>query len=297
MSEKQRRICPECGYEYEPWVEICPDCGVLIVTVDEEQGDGKQAVLGVDEDPRWTVVTNVPNAIIGTLIKSQLEDAGIPVLMRRSASADIAQFSGNDFVPQDLLVPESKKDLARTLLDSRPSADAAGPYWSSSPWAEPSDTWEDDQDTDPADREADLDELRRLWNTEPESGSPAQRDLPEGWVMLPTERDVRARTRHQRTHGEEAGDWQEQPLETGHDASPFESPYGSDRGQWQTHLGRDYARPVQPPRLQRIEATDYDSEGWGGTPRWVRICYGILLLAISLPFIFQIFQQLASLFP
>src|SRR6187399_3197451 len=90
MSANRRHQCPECGYEYEPWVEICPDCGVLVEDVVDDEGRRKSALLGRDEDPHWKVVTNVPNAIIGSLLKSQLEDAGIPVLMRRSASADIA---------------------------------------------------------------------------------------------------------------------------------------------------------------------------------------------------------------
>src|SRR5205823_6407355 len=119
MDSPKIHRCPQCGYEYEPWVEICPDCGVLIETVDSgtphKSGAGR---LDPNEDPRWTVVTNVPNSIIGSLIKSQLEDAGIPVVMQRSPSADIAQFSHNDYVPHDLRVPFNLLEEARSLLDS-----------------------------------------------------------------------------------------------------------------------------------------------------------------------------------
>src|SRR5206468_447316 len=82
--------------------------------------------LEADKDPRWTIVTNVPNAIIGTFIKSQLEDSGIPVLMFRSRSVDIAEFSHNDFVPQDLLVPMEHLRDARLLINSAPG-DEYGP--------------------------------------------------------------------------------------------------------------------------------------------------------------------------
>src|SRR5262245_22584536 len=95
MSTNVHHFCPNCGYEYEPWVEICPDCGVLVETAEDKGVQPRfemiKGKLDPNEDPHWTVVTNLPNAIMGSLIKSQLEDAGIPVLMQRAPSADIAQ--------------------------------------------------------------------------------------------------------------------------------------------------------------------------------------------------------------
>ena len=53
MDSPKIHRCPQCGYEYEPWVEICPDCGVLIETVDSgtphKSGAGR---LDPNEDPR-----------------------------------------------------------------------------------------------------------------------------------------------------------------------------------------------------------------------------------------------------
>jgi hypothetical protein len=74
--------------------------------------------------------------------------------------------------------------------------------------------------------------------------------------------------------------------------------YPVDSSQWQGRSGHDYkyGRPSLP-RIQRVERSDYDEEGWSGRPRWVRIFYGILLLAISLPFLFQLLEQLFSFFP
>ncbi|MEO5952209.1 MAG: hypothetical protein ABIQ44_07070, partial [Chloroflexia bacterium] len=159
MSANKRHQCPKCGYEYEQWVEICPDCGVLIEEFEEGKSGRKGATLGRDEDPHWMVVTNVPNAIIGNLLKDQLEDAGIPVLMRRSASADIAQFSGNDFVPQDLLVPANRETEARQLLDSSSDIVSGPPYWGGGYEGDSEEEWDDAPEVD--NREKALEQLRR----------------------------------------------------------------------------------------------------------------------------------------
>src|SRR5215210_4411909 len=98
MTPERSRKCPSCGYEYEPWVEVCPDCGVAIVAASPPLKLVKPVELDDNTDPEWTVAANVPNAIIGNVIKQQLEDAGIPVLMLRSRSADVGEFSHNDFV-------------------------------------------------------------------------------------------------------------------------------------------------------------------------------------------------------
>jgi Putative prokaryotic signal transducing protein len=298
-------MCPNCGYEYEAWVEICPDCGVLIETVEERRRlEGVRAALdefGPDDDPHWTVVSNVPNAIIGSLLKSQLEDAGIPVFMRRAQSADIAQFSGNDFVPQDLLVPESREDEARRLLDSTPDTGVGAPYWGSGYGGSDSyDAWDEEVDES---RERELEDLRGLWHASPEHPEESQglAGLPEGWTLLPTERDVRARAHHQRTHGEGepgpgAGDRGSGIRGQGLGGGEQGEAYTVDSSQWQSRSGYEYERPSLP-KLQRVERSDYDEEGWSGSPRWVRIFYGILLLAISLPFLFQLLEQLFSFFP
>jgi hypothetical protein len=288
MSAKERHYCPHCGYDYEPWVEICPDCGVLIETAEEGlRLEGVRAALdefGPGDDPRWKVVTNAPNAIIGTLLKNQLEDAGIPVLMRRSPSADIAQFSGNDFVPQDLLVPEKKELEARRLLDATPDRGAGAPYWGSGYASDGYDVWDEEVDDT---REQDLEQLRGLWSAGPsEDERRLGEKLPEGWTLLPTERDVRARAWHQRTHGEVI---RGQGSGTRDQA---ESDSGSP-SRWQTRSDYEYRQPIPPPP-RRAERYDYDEPGWSGTPKWIRIFYGILLLAISLPFLFQLFEQLLS---
>ena len=180
-SEKSFR-CPTCGYEYQAWVKVCPDCGSPI-----EARPGLELIKGKldpSEDPRWTIVTNVPNAILGTFIKSQLEDAGIPVLMFRSRSADIAEFSHNDYVPQDLLVPLHRAREARRLIDSAPGNDY-GPY-----------EWEEEPE-EPADLEAGDESQAGDLSRETQ---PPPSSLPDGWHMLPSEADLRARQQVRRVH-------------------------------------------------------------------------------------------------
>jgi hypothetical protein len=173
VSAQPANRCPNCGYDYEPWVEICPDCNMHLSSGPAEM---PSHTPDPHADPHWTVVTNVPNAILGNLIKSQLEDAGIPVLMMRSPSADIAEFSHNDFVPHDLRVPENLVVQARELIDSPPS-DGYNP----AAWPDESEYEQDDP--------------------------PSWSGLPETWQMLPSERDIDEMQEARRAHRKAPSGW------------------------------------------------------------------------------------------
>jgi hypothetical protein len=288
------RYCPNCGYEYESWIEICPDCGVLVKSRDDK---GERPHLEVirggfedDEDPHWTVVSNMPNAIIGGLVKSQLEDAGIPVLMMRAPSAAVAEFSGNDFVPHVLLVPRKRMVEARALIDSAPDNAPSGPYWDDA-YSQDDDDWygEDEPATDVTD-------LRRLWGADTASttDNKPDRSLPEGWSLLPTEGDVRNRTEQQRarqdTQSQNTQSWYWQgstaPAIRPEESVPVQedSPYRSDR--------------APRARMYEDDLAEYnrDDAQWTGPSKWIRVFYGILLLALSLPFIFQLLSELTTIF-
>jgi hypothetical protein len=259
MEAEVVRRCPNCGYEYESWVEICPDCGVAVETV-EPPAPGI-AALDPNEDPHWTTAMNAPNAIIGNFLLSQLKDAGIPALMQRAPSADIAQFTGFDFVPQVLLVPRDRVADAREVLDSRSDVSPSG----------------------------------YLWNTGLETGTTVEMgDEVEGepsdpagaWRLLPTEDDVRARQQVRRWHGavDEEG-WEyvdEHPgvtkVEGYSEVEPRQSARRADYD--------DYDYPYNDP----YSAND----DWYKT-KWARIVYGILIAALTIPFIFQLLQQLGNI--
>jgi hypothetical protein len=265
MSTEARRVCPTCGYEYEDWVEVCPDCETP-VQVQPAKLEVVRRQLGDDDNPEWTVVGNVPNAIIGNLIKNQIEDAGIPVLMLRSKSADIAEFSHNDFVPHDLRVPRHLLLEARRIIDAPPGGNLMEQDWE--------------------DFNAEADESA-IGDDEPVRGG-----LPEGWSVLPTETDIRARQMLRRSMGNAPDGW-----------------YWSDRKRkegveeggsyWQEMYDRSAG-----PGFQRKDAGAYDDEYEDYGPyrnadpyapnKWVRWFYAILLLVMSLPFIFQLIQTLFS---
>ena len=253
------RRCPKCGYEYESWVEICPDCGVAVESVQRPRG-GVPA-LDPNEDPHWTVVMNVPNAIIGNFLVSQLKDAGIPVLMQRAPSADIAQFTGFDFVPQVLRVPRDRVDEAREVLDSRSDVSSAGYLWNTG------------LDRDPG-------------FIEGEGAEVETDDATGAWRMLPTEDDVRARQQVRRWHGavdDEGWEYEDDSprmtqVEGYYEAEPRRLPRRSDYD--------DYNYPYDDP---------YSSDGDWYKTKWARIVYGILIAALTIPFIFQLLQQLGNI--
>ncbi len=263
MASPQTNFCPKCGYEYQPWVEVCPDCGAALKKT-EPRLKMIKGELDPEKDPRWTVVTNVPNAIIGNFIKSQIEDAGIPVLMMRATSADIAEFSHNDFVPQVLMVPLHLVREARRLVDA-PPGDQYGAHFPAE-YGE----FEEEGNEQPDNEQAD--EL-------------SHGNLPPGWSMLPTEADFQARQNVKRSEGVPDKGWywsDERPL---YEQKPEPNPAGAwdddpyDSGYAPT--GDDYG--------------PYPSRGYYGQARWIRLVYAVLLLVLSLPFLLTILGQIWTL--
>lgn len=266
MSTGIKNVCPKCGYEYESWVEICPDCGTALQMLPASEPVARAASGEPGTDPRWTTVTNVPNAIMGNFLKSQLEDAGIPVIMRRMKSVDIAEFSHNDFVPQDLLVPEHLIAEARGLIDGRPDPEfSVGDY----AWQPPAGS-EDEQ----GDEEEDL---------EPEAdgrSSPFSTDLPEGWTML----DGSAGTPWaQKEESETPGGW--------HWSVP--SPQAANAPKQPHRYSETFGQESFQHR-PKSERRDLDYSY--GPSKWVRLIYALLLLAMSMPFILQVMGQIAHYF-
>jgi hypothetical protein len=243
MESKLERRCPSCGYAYEQWIEICPDCGVALVE-DGEPVRQDRPSLDPGQDPQWTVVTNVPNAILGSFIKSQLEDAGIPVLMYRSRSADVGEFSHNDYVPHDLRVPKSRWEEARAIVDGRPTT--AGPEGTVNPY------------------------------------------LPQGWSLI-----TGAGTTREYDESALAGDAQD-------GEGPGWRVYRVDAEEATPGSYDDWGDDFDQQRDRRDEEEVYQDSDYADEPvasqKWVKLFYAILLLAISLPFLLQLFAQLARIF-
>lgn len=115
--------CPTCTYEYHDHVLACPDCGEALLpgagppgeTVEQE----KAPPVYTPDMGQLVPVTNVPNRFMAILLKSQLEDAGIPVLLKSSSGADVGEWSRNDFVPFDIWTPEKLAQDARGIIYGR----------------------------------------------------------------------------------------------------------------------------------------------------------------------------------
>src|SRR4051812_1885388 len=112
--------CPPCSYEYEDYVSVCPDCEVQLAPGAgpeiEEAPVLKTAPVLTPEMGELVRVTSVPNRFLAILVKSQLEDAGIPVLFKTSVGADVGDWNRNDFVAQDIWVPEKLAFEARRMI-------------------------------------------------------------------------------------------------------------------------------------------------------------------------------------
>jgi hypothetical protein len=231
--------------------------------------------LDDDTDPEWTVAANVPNAIIGSVLKKQLEDAGIPVLMFRARSADIGEFTHNDFVPQELRVPRDRRDEARNLVYAAPG-DSFG--WG--PW--------NDQDVEAEGEPAYHDGEDGNNNPEP------LKSLPEGWSMLPTEGEVSARQQMKREHHLPSGQWSWSDAKS---AQRQQEIFGSSESRWGDGFGYEQEPVEQESRYEReIFEEDYYPPGQAGPSKWVKVFYAILIGSLTIPFLFQLFGQIGSIF-
>jgi hypothetical protein len=165
--------CAHCEYEYEPWVTVCADCGRPL-TAGAAPAPAPPIPERRGEDP-LVYLTNVPNAIMGNLLVNQLKDIGIPSLLRRSPAADIGEWSHNDFVMHDVLVPASHLADARIYIHSPPGTPYGGAGFDGDEW-QPI-TFGPAAPGDPG----------------PEPG--------DGWHTLPTESDYLQQRTLRKTHG------------------------------------------------------------------------------------------------
>lgn len=269
MTPERSNKCPSCGYEYESWVEVCPDCGVPTESSSPALKLVKPPDLDDDTDPEWTVAANVPNAIIGSVLKKQLEDAGIPVLMFRARSADIGEFTHNDFVPQELRVPRDRWDEARNLVYAEPGESFGRQHWDD----------EDDEDDDEVGYHDEED-----GRNNPERAE----SLPHGWSILPTEGDVSARQQMKREHQAPSGEWRWTDARS---AQRRQETYGQSESRWEDDLG--YERETVE---REIYEEDYYPPGQSGPSKWVKVFYAILIGSLMIPFLFQFLGQIGAIF-
>ncbi len=264
--------CPTCQYEYESWATHCPDCGAALVAGSLPL-QAPIPLRDYSELRDWGVLTNVPNAIMGNLLKDQLEQAGIPVLMKRSRASDIAEFSHNDWVMHDLYVPQRYARRARQFLQSAPSEGYLDAYAGDAEWDDPAEFADAAQGDGPRPANAPV-----TWHLI-DSAAPAGESLtpvhPQSAIgnpPLPNLSHYRAQLDERKRH----------------------QPGTEPRGGIIHFPSAGLARPLPSAVDDEAEA----DEPWPASsgPTWLhsrvyRILMGLLLLAWLLPLILQLLQN------
>ncbi|HMA35073.1 MAG TPA: hypothetical protein VKY74_11420 [Chloroflexia bacterium] len=262
--------CPTCHYEYEDWATVCDDCGTALVPGAPPPPAAPAEVIDYRLFRDWVVLTNVPNMILGNLVKDQLEHAGIPVLLKRSRATDIAEFSHNDYVAHDIYVPLRLARRARQLVDSPPTGSAArgGPADSAEDLFAPAD--DDDDAYDEGYEEAAAPVVSGWYLVDSARPGPLQPALPPPPAgRLPSLGAYQRAIGRRKSHRPPAVDAPR--------ILPFPGRGAPPRRPDDDDLGAD-ARPYS--RLP----------GWTQSPIY-RLLMGLLLLAWTLPFFLQMLQS------
>lgn len=274
--------CPNCRYEYEESATVCADCGAAL-----EPGSPPVApapdpgLLDYSQFHDWVNLTNVPNLYVGSVLKDQIEQAGVPVLMKRSRASDIGLLTHNDYVAHDLYVPRRYARRARRIVDSPASA---GPYADyADPWDEADDEYEVEE-TEAAGGDylpAAAPDPRSQWylvdsaNPNLPAALPPTLSAPAPGGPLPTLRGF-----------QEALSRRKRRLAPPQPEAPTQ---------------RVLSLPAALPDAARYAPDPYEDEDWRAPAprRWsdspvYRILMGLLFLAWTLPFIVQILQYMGE---
>jgi hypothetical protein len=274
--------CPNCRYEYESTATVCADCGAAL-----EPGappvapTPDPALLDYSQFHDWVNLTNVPNLYVGTVLKDQIEQAGVPVLMKRSRASDIGLLTHNDYVAHDLYVPRRYARRARRIVDSPASAGPYAGYGDS--WDEVDEDEVEDTGTAGGDYvPAPASDPRSQWylvdsgNPSLSSALPPTLTAPASDAPLPTLRGYQeALSRRKRR------------------LAPAPRPEAPGP--------RVISLPTALPEAARYAPEPYEDEDWRAPAprRWsdspvYRILMGLLFLAWTLPFIVQLLQYMGE---
>lgn len=100
--------CPQCKSEFIQGIFRCPDCEVdLVSTLPEEP---EKPII--DKDVEFVDIMNIYDAGVLTLVKSILEDVGIPYFIKGEHSVYV--FS--HIYPARVLVVKTEAEKAKQLL-------------------------------------------------------------------------------------------------------------------------------------------------------------------------------------
>ena len=102
-------FCPECGAEFEKWVEVCPDCRVTLVKELPVQPEHT-----VNNEPMVHIAT-APNEPMAMMWKEILENEGINSMIK---SRDLKAATYMPFILSrcEIYVLESQAERAKRVI-------------------------------------------------------------------------------------------------------------------------------------------------------------------------------------
>ncbi|MFQ6040250.1 MAG: putative signal transducing protein [Candidatus Poribacteria bacterium] len=123
-------FCPKCRTEYVEGTVMCSDCQIELVDELPPEDDVEMV--------NWQVLQELPDEVVGYVLKGVLEEAGIKVYIRPLMIPGYERIRASWFKSNwgDLLVPEEDLEEARQIIDE---------YMSSLPDEEIEETEENDQ--------------------------------------------------------------------------------------------------------------------------------------------------------
>ena len=112
------KYCPECGAEYEEWVEKCLDCGAVLT--DTKPGSKPKSNKDGGKYAHEPLVTigSFANTMEATFSKGILESEGIPSMITSTDTIIAYQPDASAVGNIHLVVKESDAAKAKEILDS-----------------------------------------------------------------------------------------------------------------------------------------------------------------------------------
>lgn len=102
-------FCPECRYEYEPYIAVCPDCDTPLVDQLPEE---------TPVEIEWVRLHPLPGTVYAEMVKEVLDRQNIPNLLIKNFLASAYSLNTTDLagVESILLVPRPYKEEAERIL-------------------------------------------------------------------------------------------------------------------------------------------------------------------------------------
>ena len=109
--------CPECGDEFQGWVEVCPDCGKALVDRKPESASSKSKREAKSGEEPLVRVATAQNEPLAMMWKEILENEGIHSLIK-SRDLRASMYTPSLVSQCEIYVLASKAKKAEEILSS-----------------------------------------------------------------------------------------------------------------------------------------------------------------------------------